>query len=78
MSLKLINIRQTTLSLGLGQAESIRVIPPGPGPSAAPFCQHPQFTAALTNLSNLGGEGATEKERKMGRCLLGQISFPLC
>lgn len=66
MSLKLINIRQTTLSLGLGQAESIQVIPPGPGPSAAPFCQHPQFTAALTNLSNLGGEGGNRKGKEDG------------
>lgn len=66
MSLKLINIRQTTLLLGLGQADSIRVIPPGPWPSAAPLCQHLQPTAALTNLSNLGGEGGNRKGKEDG------------
>lgn len=57
VSLKLINVRQTALLLGVGPADSTQATPPGPQPSAAPLGQH--FTGALNQLiqTGVGREG---------------------
>lgn len=70
MSLKLINARQTTLSLGVGPADSIQATPPEPQSSAAPLCQHLNLTATLNQFIQPGVDrvgGREEQEERTGR-----------
>lgn len=70
MSLKFINARQTTLSLGVGPADSIQATPPEPQSSAAPLCQHLNLTATLNQFLQPGVDrvgGETGREDGEGR-----------
>ena len=52
--MKLINARQTTLSPGVGPADSIQGTPPELQSSAALLCQHLNLTTALNQFIQPG------------------------
>lgn len=66
--MKLINAIPTTLSLGVGPAESVQATPPGPQPSAAPLCQNAHLTAALNQFIKQVWVGrVVRREERTGR-----------